>query len=117
MLGGGLRQAGVVSAAARIAVEDNFIGGRLKQTHENALKVADAWRKLGGTFVHPVETNMAWLDIEAAGIPHQKFVETAKKHGLRTSGGRLVVHYQVGEEGIRRLEGLFKELLGSKAKI
>jgi threonine aldolase len=117
MLGGGLRQAGVVSAAARVAVEETFLGGGLKKTHENALKVAEMWTKLGGRFVHPVETNMAWLDIEAAGIGHDKFVETAKKHGLRTSGGRLVCHYQVGDEGIKRLEGLFKELLVSKSKI
>jgi threonine aldolase len=118
MLGGGLRQAGVVSAAARIAVEDTFLGGRLKQTHQNALAVGRLWENLGGKFVHPIETNMAWLDIEAAGISHEKFVETAKKHGLRTSGGRLVVHYQVGEEGIKRLGGLFEDLLGSpKAKI
>jgi threonine aldolase len=117
MLGGGLRQAGVVSAAARVAVEDTFLGGRLKKTHENALRVAGAWEKLGGKFVHTVETNMAWLDIEAAGISGERFVEMARKFGLRTSGGRLVCHYQVGEEGIKRLEKLFEELLGSKSKI
>ena len=117
MLGGGLRQAGVVSAAARIAVEDTYLGGRLRKTHENALRVAEIWRKLGGTFVHPVETNLAWLDIEAAGIEHARFVETARKHGLRTSGGRLVCHYQIGDKAIKRLEGLFDELLHSKAKI
>jgi threonine aldolase len=117
MLGGGLRQAGVVSAAARVAVEDTFLGGRLKKTHENALRVAGAWEKLGGKFVHTVETNMAWLDIEAAGISGERFIETARKFGLRTSGGRLVCHYQVSEEGIKRLEKLFEELLGSKSKI
>jgi threonine aldolase len=117
MLGGGLRQAGVVSAAARIAVEDTFLGGKLKKTHENALLVKEMWDTLGGKLVHPVETNMVWLDIEAAGVDHDKFVEVAKKHGVRTSGGRLVIHYQIGEEGIKRLESLFKDLLGSKARI
>jgi threonine aldolase len=117
MLGGGLRQAGVISAAARVAVEDTFLGGKLDKTHENALTVRGMWEKLGGKLVHPVETNMVWLDIEAAGISHTTFVETAEKHGVRSAGGRLVIHYQIGEEGIKRLDSLFEELLGSKARL
>ncbi|KIW01776.1 uncharacterized protein PV09_06948 [Verruconis gallopava] len=117
MLGGGLRQAGVVSAAARVAIEDTFLGGKLKKTHENALLIERMWTKRGGKLVHPVETNMVWLDIEAAGISHDEFVEAAKKHGIRSSGGRLVIHYQIGEEAIKRLEALFESLLAPKARI
>lgn len=117
MIGGGLRQAGVVSAAARVAVEENFLGGKLNKTHKNALVVKAMWEKLGGTFVHPVETNMAWLDLEAAGITDAKFIEAGKKHNLRLGGGRLVVHYQIGEEAIERLGLLFDDVLGSKAKL
>jgi threonine aldolase len=117
MLGGGLRQAGLVSSAARIAVEDTYLGGKLKKTHENALIVKDLWEKLGGKLVHPVETNMVWLDIAAAGIDVETFVEAAKRHGVRAGGGRLVIHYQVGQEGIERLQTLFEDVLGSKAKL
>ncbi|KAJ9669322.1 hypothetical protein H2201_000674 [Coniosporium apollinis] len=111
-IGGGLRQAGVVSAAARVGVEETFLGGRLEQSHKNAKKVAKMWQDLGGKLQYPVETNMVWLDIEDAGIEEDRLIEAAEKAGLRMMGGRLVVHYQVCDEALQRLEGLMREALG-----
>jgi threonine aldolase len=114
MLGGGLRQAGVISAAARVAVEETFLGGKLAQSHQNAKKVAQIWQDLGGKLQYPVETNMVWLDVEAAGMDYPAFIEMAKARGVKVSGGRLVVHYQISDEGIQRLEILMKEILVDK---
>lgn len=110
-IGGGLRQAGVVSAAARTAVEETFLGGRLEQSHENARRIAGIWEGLGGRLAFPVETNMVWLDIGAAGLSRDDFVVMMEKAGLRAKDGRLVVHYQISEEAIQRLEKLMKTVL------
>jgi len=110
-IGGGLRQAGVVTAPARVAVEETFLGGKLKQSHKNAKLIASMWQKMGGKLAEPTETNMVWLDLEAAETTKEEFIAMALKHGIKTMGGRLVVHYQIAEEGINRLEGLMREVL------
>ena len=110
-IGGGLRQAGVVSAAARVSVEDTFLGGKLRACHERAKKVRDMWESMGGKVVNPVETNMAWIDIEAAGISKADFIALGQKAGLRFMGGRLVCHYQIGDEAVQRLSRVFEAVL------
>jgi len=110
-IGGGLRQAGVVTAAARVAVEDTFLGGKLKASHDRAREIAALWESYGGKLANPVETNMVWFDLEAAGISVEDFVKEGEKAGLNVIGGRLVVHYQIGDEAVRRLGELMKVVL------
>ena len=110
-IGGGLRQAGVVTAAARVGVEDTFLGGKLTASHDRARQIAKMWESYGGKTTNPVETNMVWFDLEAAGISMKEFIEEGEKAGLRLLGGRLVVHYQIGDEAVSRLEKLMKVVL------
>jgi len=108
-IGGGLRQAGVITAAARVAVDETFgkgpwgMGGKLRASHENARRIAGMWVDRGGKLAKPVETNMVWFDLEDAGWEVKEFVAVGVREGVRVLGGRLVVHYQIGEEGIGRL--------------
>jgi threonine aldolase len=111
MIGGGLRQAGVVSAAARVSVEETFLGGKLKKSHENAKKVEEMWLKLGGKVTSPVETNMVILDLEAAHCSNAEFIKLAQTHGLRMLCERLVVHYQISDDALERLERLMEDVL------
>jgi len=113
-IGGGLRQAGVVTAAARVAVEDTFLAGRLTASHDTARRIAKMWEDLGGKTANPVETNMVWFDLEAAGISVTNFIAEGEKVGLRLLGGRLVVHYQIGDEAVVRLQRLMKAVLQDK---
>jgi threonine aldolase len=109
-IGGGLRQAGVVTAAARVAVEDTFLGGLLSASHDRAREVERLWKGFGGKTANPVETNMVWLDLEDAGVSVERFVELGQKAGLRLIGGRLVVHYQIGAEAVARLEKVMRAI-------
>jgi threonine aldolase len=117
MLGGGTRQAGVISAAARVAVDEQFgkgpngEGGKLRATHERARGIAALWEKKGGKLTSPTETNMVWLDLEAAGVTGEEMVEAGKKHGLKMFPGRVVVHYQIGDDAVRRLERVLDDIL------
>jgi threonine aldolase len=113
-IGGGIRQAGVLTAAARVAVEDIFLGGKLQLCHERAKKIAALWKSYGGTTKYPVETNMVLLDLEAAGVTIDRFVQLGRKAGLRLLGGRLVVHHQIADEAIERLDNLFQAVFNGK---
>ena len=99
-IGGGMRQTGIISAAARVGVEETFFGGLLRQSHKRAKQVAAMWEQKGGKLQQPCETNMVWLDLHRAGVEEKTFVEEALKEGVKVRGGRLVVHYQVSQVAV-----------------
>jgi threonine aldolase len=99
-IGGGTRQAGVISSAARVAVQETFgpdpngKGGKLKETHTRAKKVGEMWTSRGGKLASPIETNMVWLDLAASGVGANDLAEIGKEKGLRLLGNRLIIHYR-----------------------
>lgn len=116
-IGGGLRQVGILTAAARVAVDETFgrgpngEDGLLRGSHVTAKKIARSWTDLGGKLSKPTETNMVWLDLAEAGISNAEFKELGAEKGLKVLSGRLVVHYQISDEAVRRLEELMKEVI------
>lgn len=121
-IGGGLRQGGVVTAAARVAVDETFgkgpngEGGLLRRSHEMARNVGEMWVGMGGKLKYPVQTNMCWLDLEAAGCSDEKFRELGQGEGLTVWAPRLVINYQVAlneAEVLPRLERLFRSALSA----
>lgn len=119
-IGGGLRQTGVLTAAARVALDETFgkgvngDGGKLQATHSLAKKIAQMWVQMGGKLDKESETNMVWLDLQDAGISDAEFVEVGKRHGLTFLFGRLVVHYQISEEAVEKLKLVMEEVLARK---
>ncbi|KAI0970012.1 pyridoxal phosphate-dependent transferase [Xylaria arbuscula] len=115
-IGGGLRQSGVVTAAARVAVDTTFgtdsngRDGLLKASHATALRVEKLWTELGGRVLHPVETNMLWLDLDSLNCSPARFEELGQEVGLKLHGNRLITHYQIGEEAVQRLAGVFQQV-------
>lgn len=114
-LGGGIRAAGIVSAPARVAVEHIFLGGRLHASQDAAKRLSKLWLSLGGKLQHPTETNMVWLDLEAAGINEERFADLAQNAGVKTMRGRLqgrlIIHYQICDHALHVLADLFRSLL------
>ncbi|EKD15357.1 uncharacterized protein L3040_001724 [Drepanopeziza brunnea f. sp. 'multigermtubi'] len=118
-IGGGIRQAGIIAAAARVAVEENFLAGagaKLRETHRKAKMVEQMWTRRGGTLVRPAETNMAVLDLVESGIEVADFVRVGAEEGLKLMGGRIVVHLQVVDEAFARLERVFDRVMAAKGK-
>jgi threonine aldolase len=119
-IGGGLRQPGIVTAAAKVAVDETFgkgpngEGGLLKKSHITAKKIAKMWTDMGGKLDKPTETNMVWLHLDNLHLSGDEFAAIGKKHGLRFLAGRLVVHYQISDEAVDRLEGVMKEAISRK---
>lgn len=124
-IGGGLRQSGVVTAAARVAVDETFgkgpngEGGLLRETHLLAKEVAKKWTDLGGKLAHPVHTNMVWLDLEDAKCSDARMHELGKEAGLKLFGGRLVIHYQIYQNRdfvMPRLARIFETVIEGKGQ-
>lgn len=122
-IGGGLRQSGVVAAAARVAVDETFgkgpngEGGKLKGAHILAMEIERMWRDLGGKFLHPVDTNMVWLDLNDAKCSVERMNELAKEAGLKLWAPRLVISYQAYENRdfvLPRIESIFKTIIQEK---
>ncbi|KAE8444337.1 hypothetical protein EG329_000647 [Mollisiaceae sp. DMI_Dod_QoI] len=112
-IGGALRQAGVITAAAQNAVDINFAGEgeKLRRTHVLAKRIAKHWEGLGGVIENPVDTNMVWLDLKKSGVEVLRLRELAKEKGVKLTRGRIVVHYQIADEAVDKLESLLTDLL------
>ncbi|XOV90675.1 MAG: low-specificity L-threonine aldolase [Pseudomonadota bacterium] len=91
MLGGGLRQAGMLAAAGLYALDNNI--ERLAEDHANATRLGDGLRGLGIALAEPVVTNMVMLDTTATDVARlRRFLEA---RDIRISGGRWVTHLDI----------------------
>jgi len=101
VLGGGMRQAGVLAAAAHYALENNV--ARLEQDHANAAALAQRLSSLPGVNVEygPTQTNMVFLRVEPALLdPLRQFL---KQRGILIGGTnpiRLVTHLDISAEDV-----------------
>lgn len=119
-IGGGLHKPGLLTAAAKVAVDETFgtkpdgSESRLKTTHHLAKDIEALWMEKGGRMTLPVQTNMCWLDLDDAGCSDSRFNEVGRTFGLKLDGSRLVIHCQIyenREEVLRRLGGVFSRVL------
>jgi threonine aldolase len=69
LLGGGMRQSGILAAAGLYALEHNI--GRMADDHRRARLLAERLARVPGLSVDPakVQTNMVYADTRASGIP------------------------------------------------
>jgi threonine aldolase len=122
-IGGGMRQGGVITAAAREALFENFGTGAeienpmMSRIHKLAKRVGHEWTKRGGRLSKDVETNLVWLDIDAAGIERGTLIGMGERYGVALDGPRIVCHHQIDSQAVRDLVALFDELLGSNTGI
>ena len=116
-IGGGVRKVGMLAAAAREAVEENFGPGGvdergvLEAGHAMARRVGELWTRRGGRLARPVETNLVWLDVSFAGVEAGIMNATGLNRGLLISSPRVVLHHQICEEALVSLEEVFEDVL------
>jgi len=109
MLGGGMRQVGVLGAAAIYALENNI--GRLAEDHANAHALADGLRSIEGLAPNEPATNIVVVDVAANSLT--RWLGALDRAGVLVapfgaSRFRMVTHLDVNagdvEEAIRRIE-------------
>ncbi|MGZ5201525.1 MAG: low-specificity L-threonine aldolase [Telluria sp.] len=107
MLGGGMRQAGVIAAAGLYALEHNV--QRLAEDHENAARLSRGLAAIDGVTVTTPQTNIFYVDMPAAACePLRAHLE---RQQIRASIGphtRLVTHLDVSAEDVQRTIDAFK---------
>ena len=115
-LGGGMRQAGVLGAAARVAVEKER--HRLPEDHENARTLAEGLLDLHEDAVDldAVETNMVYLNLMPFGKRGPEVAEALLAEGVLTLGMapsamRLVTHRDVSSADIGVALDAFRTVL------
>lgn len=100
MVGGGMRQAGVLAAAGLYALQHQV--QRLAEDHAKAAHLGEALTELGYS-VEPVQTNMVYVQLgERAGQIKGFMAE----RGIAVSAAprlRLVTHLDVGSAGVERV--------------
>ena len=112
MLGGGMRQAGIIAAPGIVALTKMV--DRLAEDHENAKILAEGLRQIEGIkILYPVNTNMVYIDVSGLGWTGSDWVKACGKLGWKSVGKdsriRLCTHYGIVREDIESfLEGIEK---------
>ncbi|MGH2948333.1 MAG: GntG family PLP-dependent aldolase [Solirubrobacteraceae bacterium] len=108
LLGGGMRQAGVLAAAGLVALDG--WRHRLAEDHRRAARLARRLATLPGVMVEPeaVTTNIVLCELEPAGVPAAEVIDWLLVRGISCSatsarGLRFVVHGQIGDLEVERL--------------
>lgn len=118
MLGGGLRQAGILAAAGRFAIDHQL--ERLAEDHANAARLADGLRDLDGLSVTAQNTSMVFVERtdasdEPTGLGEgDAFSSALADHGVIAPGGttmRLICHLDVSADDVETVIGAFRAAL------
>jgi threonine aldolase len=124
MLGGGMRQAGVLAAAGIVALETMI--ERLAEDHINARRLAMGLSRIKGIQIDQknVPTNIVMFDLDAR-LDGTRFNESLFKKGVKIGSRgmnsfRAVTHREVSsvnvDEAIERIESVCKTLQKSSVK-
>ena len=106
MLGGGMRQAGMLAAAGIYALEHNI--PRLAEDHDNALHLAQGLATISGLRVQLPQTNIVYVDMapeHCAGL-----AAALSENGISASVGphmRMVTHMDVSRADVDKVVAVF----------
>lgn len=118
VLGGGMRQAGVLAAAGLISL--NTMSKRLHEDHHNAQLLAEGLSEIPSISVKSQHTNFVFMTIEAtAKVSPDKLIERLREdHNILMSGYqtknnhvRLVTHYWIDKQAVETVLSAIKTIL------
>lgn len=113
--GGGMRQIGMLAAAANISIDK--VWPTMKATHDMVKQVAK-WmaEELGIKFEVPVETNFIFIDAKKSGLDISLLEKAAAERGLNVLSNRITFHHQISEEAVELLKEATKEAIEQSRK-
>jgi len=117
ILGGGMRQTGVIAAPGTIALEQMV--DRLVEDHINARCLAEGIAQIPGLSINleMVQTNIIYFDLVSDKIAMDVFMKQLEKKGIKLlatgpSRFRLVTHYGISSDDINTTLMYFREIMG-----
>lgn len=121
MLGGGMRQAGILAAAGLIALEES--PKRLHLDHENARLLADGLAQIPGIKIDPakVVTNILFFDVTGTGLSAPEVSQRLKARNVWANPYnaqmiRMVTHQDVDRAGCERALQVLREVVSVPRK-
>jgi len=111
LVGGGMRQAGLLAAAGLYAVENNI--NRLADDHQRAKRLAQGLSKIPGVFIDMgrVQSNMVFAETAPdAAAPLKEYLA---KQGITIGGSRMVVHLDIDDNDIERAIKAFQDFFST----
>jgi len=116
VLGGGMRQAGVLAAAGIVALNEMI--DRLAEDHDNARKLANGLAQIPGLSIDPslIKTDIVYFEVKKEGIRVEELVQRLDNVGVRmlpVGPGRIraVTHYHITSEDIDYALGVFSKVM------
>jgi len=116
LLGGGMRQAGVIAAAGIVALNEMI--DRLSEDHANAKKLAEGLANIPGVEIDPkqIKTNIVYFELTRKDMPADQWVERLGAEGVRMLPVgprrlRAVTHYHIASDDIDHVMRVFSELM------
>jgi len=105
ILGGGMRQAGVIAAAGIVALEQMV--DRLAEDHANACRLAAGIAEIPGLSIDltRAQTNIIYFDLDSDRLAAGEFLSRMEQKGIKLlpTGGssfRMVTHHEIRSENI-----------------
>lgn len=116
MVGGGMRQVGIIASAGLISLDK--MTKRLNEDHVRAKKIYDGLKQVSGLILDAQpKTNMIYFDIHPnIKMTDNQIVEEIKKYGVMIDWAsarrfRLVTHYWVDDVGVEKTIQAFANVL------
>lgn len=107
--GGGIRQAGILTAAALVAIKE--VWPTMKDTHERTIKLARDLEAMGVVPQIPVDTNFYFIDAVKSHIDMDILLEQCEKYNVKLQDERISMHHQITDEAIENLKTAIAETL------
>lgn len=118
LMGGGMRQVGILAAAGLVALQEMV--ERLDEDHNNARYMADQLETINGIKVHRdrLDINMVFFELSSEIIEEDVLVNELLESGIKVNGTeegeyRFVTNRGVAKEDIDTLIKLMKEIIKS----
>ncbi|MFN2598409.1 MAG: low specificity L-threonine aldolase [Pyrinomonadaceae bacterium] len=118
LLGGGMRQVGVLAAAGLVALEET--PPKLHEDHANARRLAEGLAEIPGVKIDPerVVSNIVIFDVAAAGLDAAAVSARLAEHNVLAAGAgtsiRMVTHYDVSRADIETALVAIQEVLTAR---
>ena len=116
MLGGGMRQSGILAAAGIYALENHI--DRLQEDHDRARRLGAGIADVAGdaVAVEPVQSNMVLVDVAGGRAPElKKFLKAAEIQAAGYTGDslRLVTHLGIADEDVDTVSSAFAKFFAT----
>jgi threonine aldolase len=115
MLGGNMRQAGLLAACGLVALDQSI--ERLADDHRNARTLADGLHRIDPHLVDPGEvvTNIVMVDVSRSAADARQWMEVLRDYAVLTAPAskyvlRFVTHRHIGPPEIERAVAVFREI-------